>query len=113
MKQQTFVIFHDSVSLLGSSFSEFAQLEPNGIVYVYGQQLVRFCSFWSQGALEWQERASPSAQRLFTCFTIAVVLLPKASHVAKPRVCGGDYPRVCVLGGELYSPFLQTICHID
>lgn len=91
------------MGLLGISFSEFVQPDPNGKVYVHGQWLGWFCSFWLQSALKWQERANPNAQRLFTCSinTFAVILLPKASHVSKPRVWAGRLKTVCTRG-ELY-----------
>ena len=103
------------MGLLGISFSEFVQPDPNGKVYVHGQWLVWFCSFWLQSALKWQERANPNAQRLFTCSinTFAVTLLPKASHVTKPRVWAGRLPKTVCTRGELYWPFLQTVCHTD
>lgn len=85
------------------------------VKFMYGQWLVWFCSFWLQSALKWQERANPNAQRLFTCSinTFAVILLPKASHVTKPRVWAGRLPKTVCTRGELYWPFLQSVTLTD
>lgn len=102
------------MGILGSSFSEFIQLDPNGKVDVHGQWLVWFCSFWLQSALKWQERANPNAQSLFTCSinTSAVVLLPKASHVSKPRVWARRLPQaVWARRGIMWPIFADSLWH--